>query len=656
LIVRLRRLAFTFSLALAISLSGCAGPRSGGRVLVLGIDGLEPSVIDLLLSEGKLPAFAKLRREGAYGRLQSMKPLLSPIIWTTVATGRTPDAHRIGHFVAVNEQTGEKLPVTSRMRATKALWNIASDAGKRVAVVGWWATWPAESVNGIVVSDHTCYHFLFDDGAKGPADASGVVSPAERTAEVLAEVRRPDDLTYEEVASFADVTAEELSRPFDFNDDLSHFKWALATADSYARIGETLWTEENPDLALVYIEGVDSSSHLFGHLFRADSLAGELAAQQRRFGRTVEAMYEHADRIVGRYLERLGPSDTLVLLSDHGFELGALHGDPSKTRDLRRVSERFHRIEGVVYLYGRGVRAYTHIDKPTLLDIAPTVLALLGLPASTEMPGRVLADALTLAEPPARVASYETGTGDHAHAADSAPVDAKILAHLESLGYLDTASPTGDRNLAAMHFEAGRYEEAAKEFAKLLEAAPDDGGLRASLAGSLGALGRYDEALAQLAEAEKLAPLHPEIHHNRGVLLERQGKTAEAIAAYRTAVRYDPEYEPSRVALRRLTGSSAGGSEPRTEEERRAAALAEQAAGAAKSGDYAKAGVLLDEALAVAPRYALVYQYRANVAFLAGDRSAAIAALQKALELEPDNALYLQNLRYLERAAEPPRD
>ena len=626
-------------------------------MLVLGIDGLEPSVIDLLLSEGKLPAFAKLRREGAYGRLQSMKPLLSPIIWTTVATGRTPDEHRIGHFVAVNEQTGEKLPVTSHMRATKALWNIASDAGKRVAVVGWWATWPAESVHGTVVSDHTCYHFLFDDGAKGAADSSAVVSPPSRTSDVLSLVRRPGDLTYEEVAPFADVSREDFARPFDFNDDLSHFKWALATADSYARIGERLWTEERPDLALVYIEGVDSTSHLFGHLFRAESLAGELAAQQLRFGRTVEAMYEYADRIVGRYLELIGPDDTLVLLSDHGFDLGALHGDPSKTRDLRRVSERFHRIEGVVYLYGRGVRAYTHIDKPTLLDVAPTVLALLGLPASDEMPGHVLADALALDATPKRVASYETGTRPRDAATDTTPVDAKILEHLKSLGYLDTASPTGDRNLAAMHFEAGRYDEAAKEFAKLVESAPDDGGLRASLAGALGALGRYEEALAQLAEAEKLAPLHPEIHHNRGVLLERQGKTAEAIAAYRTAVRYDPEYEPSRTALLRLTGSSAGASEPRTGEERRAAALAEQAATAAKSGDYAKASTLLDEAVRTAPRYALVYQYRANVAFLAGDRKAAIAALQKALELEPDNALYRQNLRYLERAEDPaPRD
>ena len=124
-----------------------------------------------------MPSFAKLRQEGAYARLISAKPLLSPIIWTTIATGKPPDQHRIGHFVAVNAKTGEQLPVTSRMRKVKALWNILSDAGRSVAVVGWWATWPAEDVRGTVVSDHTCYHFLFDEGATGGADLTGTIYP-----------------------------------------------------------------------------------------------------------------------------------------------------------------------------------------------------------------------------------------------------------------------------------------------------------------------------------------------------------------------------------------------------------------------------------------------------------------------------------------------
>lgn len=645
---------------LVLSAITCRPGNDRGRVLVLGLDGIEPSVVDLLLSEGRLPGFAELRRGGAYGRLESMKPMLSPILWTTAATGRMPSDHRIGHFVAVNPQTGDKIPVTSQMRATKALWNIVSEAGRRAAVVGWWATWPAEDVAGTVVSDHACYHFLFGDAAEASSDSSGVVSPKSRTGELLALVRRPGDITAEEVARFADVPAAALAAPFDFNDETSHLKWALAAASSHVRIGEKLWREDRPDLALVYIEGVDSVSHLFGHLFRRTDLAGELAAQQRHFGRTVEEMYAYADEIVSRYLALLGPNDTLVVLSDHGFDLGATHDDPSKTRDLRRVSEKFHRTEGILYLYGRGIRAYTHIDRPKLLDVAPTVLALLGLPASTEMPGRVLAEALTLRNLPSRIATYESAETRQDATAGPAPVDPAILEHLKSLGYLDTESPTGDRNLAAMLFEEGRYDEAAAAFLELVESSPDDGALRASYAGVLGALGRYDEALRELDRAKDLAPLHPEVHHNRGVILERRDRIAEAVEAYRTAVRYDPAYAPSRAALLRLTGSETAAA-PRSEPEREAAGLAEQASAAARKGDYATATALLDRAHEAAPDYALVYQYRANVAFLAGDRQAAIAALEKGLETEPGNALFIQNLRYLrsldrDAAEAPARD
>jgi tetratricopeptide (TPR) repeat protein len=198
-----------------------------------------------------------------------------------------------------------------------------------------------------------------------------------------------------------------------------------------------------------------------------------------------------------------------------------------------------------------------------------------------------------------------------------------------------------------LHFEAGRYEEAVIAYRDLIATQPDDGSLRASLAGALGALGRYDEALEQLADAERLAPLNPETYHNRGVIYERQRKLDAAIQQYRTAVRYSPDYEPSRNALARLTGSTEP-SGPNTDAERLAAAMAERAGEAARRGDYGNAMQTLDEAVRIAPRYALVYQYRSNVAFLMGDREGAIAALKHALELEPDNALFRQNLKVLE--------
>lgn len=641
-------LAFAVAL-LWVALPGCERPPPPGRVIVLGLDGVDPDVVDLLVAEGRLPQFARLRRAGAAGRLRSSKPLLSPILWTTIATGKTPDQHQIGHFVALNAVTGEALPVTSRMRGVKALWNIFSDAGRRVAVVGWWATWPAEPVTGVIVSDHTCYHFLFDEGLRGGGESAGSIHPPAWAARLAPLVRRPADIGPAALAPFVRVDAAELARPFDFDDPLGHFRWALASAESYQTIAGVLWREERPDLLMTYIEAPDSTSHLFGHLFRARGLAGELAEQQRRYGGAVEAMYEYADRLVGETIEWLDARTTLVVLSDHGFALGALPDDPSVTRDMRRVSERHHREEGILYLYGRAVRPGSVLDAPTLLDVAPTVLTLAGLAPARDMPGRVLHEGLTIPASRRAVASYE-GMGARATPGGSdVAADPAILERLRSLGYLDAVSPQGDRNLAAVLFEQGRYAEAEQAFAALVAARPDDGALRASWAGALGALGRDAEALAELDRAEALAPLNPEIQHNRGVLAERRGDVAAARAAYRRALRYHPRYAPARDALARLGGEAAPPT-PADAASQRALALAEDAAALARRGDYAAAMALLDDAARTAPQLALVQQYRANVAFLLGDRAAAAAALRRALTLEPDNALYRENLRRLEEA------
>jgi tetratricopeptide (TPR) repeat protein len=136
------------------------------------------------------------------------------------------------------------------------------------------------------------------------------------------------------------------------------------------------------------------------------------------------------------------------------------------------------------------------------------------------------------------------------------------------------------------------------------------------------------------------------------VIQERQGNVPAAIADYRTAVRYRPDYMPSLQALARLRAEPPAQS-ARTPQETRALELADEASGLARRGDYAGAMQLLDEASRLAPRLALIHQYRSNVAYLEGDTPAAVAALKRGLEIEPDNVLFRENLKNLQRPKTP---
>jgi len=127
-------------------------PRN--KVLLIGLDGAEWDLIQPMVDAGQLPHFARLMNQGVHGKLRSLEPAAkSPAIWTTIATGKSPEEHGIDTFV--DEQGG--LPLTQNLRKVRALWNILSAVDRSVGVVGWLMSWPAEEVNGFVVSDYLQY-------------------------------------------------------------------------------------------------------------------------------------------------------------------------------------------------------------------------------------------------------------------------------------------------------------------------------------------------------------------------------------------------------------------------------------------------------------------------------------------------------------------
>ena len=137
----------------AASTSGAAGKsaEAGHPFLLIGVDGMEISVLEDLWSQGKLPNLKRLCDEGICGKNVG-EYSSSPIIWTTIATGMMAEKHGIQSFT-VKGDDGKLMPVSSTMRKVPAIWNMMSQVERKISVLGWWVTWPAEAING---SRHRC--------------------------------------------------------------------------------------------------------------------------------------------------------------------------------------------------------------------------------------------------------------------------------------------------------------------------------------------------------------------------------------------------------------------------------------------------------------------------------------------------------------------
>ena len=123
------------------------------KVVLIGWDAADWEIIDPLLAEGKLPTLAGLIKEGVRGNMSTMNPPYSPMLWTSVATGKTPDKYGVLGFIEIDTENQLVRPVTVAQRKVKALWNIFHNQGMKSNLIGWWPSHPAEPINGTVVSD-----------------------------------------------------------------------------------------------------------------------------------------------------------------------------------------------------------------------------------------------------------------------------------------------------------------------------------------------------------------------------------------------------------------------------------------------------------------------------------------------------------------------
>ncbi|HEY1252808.1 MAG TPA: alkaline phosphatase family protein [Thermoanaerobaculia bacterium] len=475
-------------------------------ILWLGLDGLDWQLLDRLVAEGRMPNWKRLTAEGYTARLESFSPPLSPIVWTTIATGVGPDVHRVLDFQEVDPASGQRAPISGRSRAVPAIWNLASAAGASVGVVGWWATHPAEEVTGFFVSDRAS-PILFDGLPR-----AGVAYPAALSPGLEQVLARDGVVSDAELARFVDVPETEIHRvrsgAAGLEDPIVALGRIVASTRVQQRVGRDLYDRNLPDLLMVYFEGTDAIGHVFAP-YAAPRLACDSVSEAdfARYSRAADAYYALVDALIGQWMRRADEDGaTLIVNSDHGFRWG--DDRPCETAGLRAGGAAYwHRLEGVLAAYGARVRkAGVHDGRnasrgsASVFDLAPTVAALAGIPIDRRMTGRVLREAFPGTAPPDRRDLFDTIAVRRVAAEPATETEAgEYAARLRALGYLSggeparLAPPGGDRpgptdkswhNLGLYLRDTRKDLRAAEAaFQKALEMQPNSAADRIALAG-----------------------------------------------------------------------------------------------------------------------------------------------------------------------------
>lgn len=560
------------------------------RVLLLGLGGADWSLLRPLLDQGDLPNLAGLLERGSQARLRSLQPQFEPLLWTSAATGRRADAHRLLDAWSIGAD-GQPEPLSSLGRRVPALWNFAADAGLESLVINWPISFPAEPVPGCCVSD--AFFRLAGDPSGLLTPPPAAVSPRSELPELLELRLSPARLEAAELNYFAQAAGES---------DPLITRLAVRLAEQISVHGVAMDRVDRHDWRLMMLR-YDLINAL-GPEFMAchpPQLHWIPDEAFERYQRTMARAAAYLDHQLGRLIESLPDGTGIILFSERGL-LADDQRPASAQLASQKAGQPWYSAHGLVVMAGPGIASGAEIQGAGLLDLAPTVLHWLGLSLPDGLEGRVLAEAFEAPEAP-RISGRPSPTldrcGGHASTRRLDPAERDWLIRRWRETGIDAApkSEGTDRQtseiehdrqftLAVVHMDAGRPNKARPVLENLHRQVPDDDRIQLHLArcrqacgdlegarelleavvdharirpNELMALarlyraeGRQDEALASLFRAEQAEGERPTVHCRIGEVYLEMERLDEAERGFFKALERDPDHGPSHVGMARL--------------------------------------------------------------------------------------------------------
>lgn len=439
------------------------------KVLLIGWDAADWKVINPLMEEGLMPSLQGFVDEGVMGKLATLDPVLSPMLWTSIATGKRPYKHGIHGFTEPVPGGKGIRPIYNTSRKCKAVWNILTQENKKCHIVGWWPSHPAEPINGTMISNFFQRPEMREDK---PWDlARGTVHPEEKT-EFYKKLRvHPHEMEASHIFPFV----PDLGKVDQINDKrLSIITSNLAATATLHCAATYILEYEDWDFAAVYFDAIDHLCHGFMkyHPPRRDHIPLQ---DYELYKDVVNSIYRFHDMMLGRYLELIDDETTVVLVSDHGFHPG--DNRPAVLPKEPTAPAIEHSPYGIVAMKGPGIKKDELVFGASLLDVTPTLLHIFGLPAANDMDGNVLIHAFESDEVVSPIESWEWVAGeDGRHRSDEivSPEDMDAeLKQLIELGYIEDPGEDADAavkmtldennyNLARSFINGQQWEEGIK--------------------------------------------------------------------------------------------------------------------------------------------------------------------------------------------------
>lgn len=453
------------------------------RLLLVGWDSADWKLINPLIDAGAMPALESLVNNGTSGNLTTLEPQLSPMLWTSIATGKMAYHHGVPGFTEVDPQSGAIVPVSAATRKCATLWEMLAQQGLKSHIVSWFATQGQRDIPGKMVSNMYCHvpNVPPDlDPESWPPPPPGTYWP-ESLAELLNEDRvSPHDIDPDYVIRLFVPNAPKVDQSKDQRlwELAKRLSEAFSAHNAAVRLMEI---DPHWDLFAVYYRTIDEICHQFMH-YHPPKMDGIPEEDFQMNKDVVNGAYRLHDLMLQRLLQLAGPDTAVMLVSDHGF-----HSDHLRPKFTPRVPAGitvWHRPQGVLVAYGEGFCKDELVYGARLLDITPTVLHYFGLPVGQDMEGRVLEDVFSEKRPIETIPSWESITGaDRKRVPLSDQENRALLDQFVALGYIDEipednsmaiaeTNRENDWNMARAYMYAGKAEQALPLLEKCFHAQP----------------------------------------------------------------------------------------------------------------------------------------------------------------------------------------